>query len=132
VYLIPRGSLSSPKPLYFLLNEAVSVEPHPSGSASLIILASSLDKVAKVYPVDRVGIASIVNRGWRPAIPGILLVKVPRVNRVGGVGGVVRAGTVNRNSSTTITSAPPAQVVRVGGVGGVLGSGRVNRVNKSS
>ncbi len=93
--LIPRGLLLSLKPLYFLLNEAVSIEPHPLGSMSLIIPASSLDKVAKVYLVDRVGIASIVNRGWRPAIPGILLVEVPRVGRVGGVGGVVRVGTVN-------------------------------------
>jgi hypothetical protein len=63
VYPIPRGSLLSPKPLYFLLNEAVGVEPHPLGSASLIIPASSLDKVAKVYLVNRVSIASIINHG---------------------------------------------------------------------
>jgi hypothetical protein len=95
VYLIPRGLLLSPKPLYFLLNKVVSVEPHPLGSVSLIIPASSLDKVAKVRPVDRVGIASIVNHGWRPAIPGISLVKVPWVGRVSKVSRVVRAGTVN-------------------------------------
>jgi hypothetical protein len=59
--LIPRGLLLSPKPLYFLLNKAVSVKPYPLGSISLIILVSLLDKVAKVRLVDRVSIASIVN-----------------------------------------------------------------------
>jgi hypothetical protein len=95
MYLIPRGLLLSPKPLYFLLNEVISIKPYPLGSISLIILASSLDKVAKVRLVDKVGTASTVNHGWRPAIPGISLVKVPRVGKVGGVGGVIRVGTVN-------------------------------------
>ncbi len=63
VYPIPRGLLLSFKPLYFLLNKAISVKPYLSGNASLIILASLLNKVAKIRLINKIGIANIVNRG---------------------------------------------------------------------